>query len=39
MNNKPRKKAIKEKPTKINVSFEEALKIAATTIVKKRKAK
>lgn len=34
---KPRKMAVKkERPTKINVSFEDALKIAATTTIKKK---
>jgi hypothetical protein len=38
MDKKPTKKPVKkDKPLKLNMSFEQALKTAATTVVKKKK--
>jgi hypothetical protein len=38
MEKKPTKKPTKkDKPLKLNMSFEEAMKVAATTVVKKKK--
>jgi hypothetical protein len=37
MEKKPTKKPVKkEKPLKLNMTFEQAMKVAATTVVKKK---